>query len=365
MPQFYIYRDTDDPAAPGIHLKLGEHIITGEAALATHFGPARSIERDLLSIAGDVFAGGRGIRRGEREDFARRIEISIPVVRIGVLQPLKQQIETVLRLLSNDSWKIDFREEQGEITRLKQQGVADGSVLLFSGGLDSLAAAIDSGQSGPITLVSHVTRAHQTINTQRRLVEMLEEAGTPLPHLQFFVSSRDAAAFDHDIESSQRTRSFLFLILAAIVANRQGRRRILMMAENGQMAIHLPLNSARIGAFSTHTAHPDVLVGMQRILSTALGVPLVLQNPYIFMTKAEVVERVWSTIPTTIPIANSCWKSARLPEGVTHCGECIPCFIRHIAIRIHGDDPTAYVRRIFDETLSAMGPEDEGRRNSS
>ena len=63
----------------------------------------------------------------------------------------------------------------------------------------------------------------------------------------------------------------MFLILAALVARRLGRRDLLMIAENGQMAIHLPLSTARIGAFSTHTAHPDVLDSMQTILSSALA----------------------------------------------------------------------------------------------
>ena len=336
MPTFYTYRDSDDPEAPGIHLKFGEHIITGEAELAAKYGPVSSLERDLLSIASAVFAADRGSQRGEREEFGRRIDLSIPVVRIGVLQPLKKKIEGVLRLLSNDSWRIEFREEQGQLSKLNVKGAAAGTVLLFSGGLDSLAAAVQFGKSESMTLVSHVTKSYQTSNTQKRLVEMLSGGGTTLPHVQMFVSSRDVAGFDHAIESSQRTRSFMFLILAAIIAYREGKRRILTIAENGQMAIHLPLNSARIGAFSTHTAHPDVLSAMQGILSEALGVPLVLHNPYVFMTKAEVIEPIWSKLPAALEVANSCWKSARLPAGVTHCGECIPCFIRHIAIRTHG-----------------------------
>lgn len=363
MPQFYAYRGTDDPNAPGIHLKFGEDIITGEKELASRYGSVSSLERDLLSIAAAVFAADRGSERGEREDFARRIELSIPVVRIGILQPVKLEIERALRLLSNDSWKIEFREEQGQITKATVKGAAEGTVLLFSGGLDSLAGAVQFGNAGPMTLVSHITKSHQTNNTQRILVEMLAERGTTLLHHQFFVSSRDVAGFNHDAESSQRTRSFMFLILAAIVACREGRRRILMIAENGQMAIHLPLNSARIGAFSTHTAHPDVLDAMQKILSVVLGVPLVLHNPYVFMTKAEVIGPIWSKLPAAIPVANSCWKSARLPEGVTHCGECIPCFIRHIAIRMHGDDPTSYERNPFKEKFAAMEPSDEARRN--
>ena len=57
-----------------------------------------------------------------------------------------------------------------------------------------------------------------------------------------------------NLENSQRTRSFLFLVLGALAARRAGHIEIVYLAENGQMAIHLPLTQGRIGAFSTHTA---------------------------------------------------------------------------------------------------------------
>ena len=111
------------------------------------------------------------------------------------------------------------------------------------------------------------------------------------------------------------------------------------------MAIHLPLTQGRIGAFSTHTAHPDILVNMEAFLSEALDAPFQISNPYIHLTKAEVVKKVIDLFPDLIPTANSCWRNARLPAGTTHCGECIPCFIRRIAIEyVMSEDLTAYGR---------------------
>jgi hypothetical protein len=107
--------------------------------------------------------------------------------------------------------------------------------------------------------VSHHTKNWQTTSVQAALYNILAAKGRKLTHHSFFVSARNRGSFDHAIENSQRTRSFLFLTLAAITASRLGRREIVMIAENGQMAVHLPLNSARMAAFSTHTAHPDVL----------------------------------------------------------------------------------------------------------
>ena len=363
MSQYFIYRDADDASQPGIHLRADHDVITGAAEFQSSFGTPTSVELDLLLIAASVFSVDRGTPRGEREDFARHLELSIPVINTGRLQPLANAIEDVLRFLSNDSWHIELRQHNGTAERFAEGNQEEGQVLLFSGGLDSLAAAIEFRNPGPLVLVSHITRGRQTRNVQERLAGMLTDSGASLPHYQLFVSSRDVPGFDHDVEGSQRTRSFMFLILAALVARRLDRRDLLMIAENGQLAIHLPLNTARIGAFSTHTAHPDFLHSMQNIISTALARTYRISNPYISLTKAEVVERVWTAMREAVPVTSSCWRNARLPEGVTHCGECVPCMIRRIAIETHGDDPTPYARDSFAEKFSTMEADDEARRN--
>ena len=67
---------------------------------------------------------------------------------------------------------------------------------------------------------------------------------------------------------------------------------VVVIAENGQMAIHLPLTTARIGGFSTHTAHPEFVRMMGKLLSTLLDYPIRIENPFLYMTKAEVVAAV-------------------------------------------------------------------------
>ncbi len=358
---YFIFRNSDS-AAPGIHLQSGAHIATGETSFKSYFGAVTSLESDLLLVAASIFAADRGTPRGEREDFARQISISIPVVNIGVIQSVRVEIEEVLRLLSNDHWHVTFRQDPGALDNTPAVS-SEGSTLLFSGGLDSLAAALDYASEKNLVLVSHVTHGSQARNAQVDLVSMLGQAGIALPHYQFFVSSRDQASFDHDVESSQRTRSFMFLVLAGLVARRLGHRRIVMIAENGQLAIHLPLNPARVGAFSTHTAHPDVLMVMQKILGRLFGYDVTIENPFSKKTKAEVVKMVWDGLKSAIPVANSCWKSARLAAGITHCGECIPCLIRRVAIETHGSDPTAYGVDAFGADFASLPPDSEARRN--
>src|SRR5690606_21825621 len=95
---------------------------------------------------------------------------------------------------------------------------------------------------------------------------------------------------DEERENTQRTRSFLFLSLAALTARRVGFRKIISIAENGQFAIHLPLNPSRVGPFSTHTANPKFVDLAKEIFIKLLSLDnLVIENPFLYKTKGEVV----------------------------------------------------------------------------
>ena len=218
----------------------------------------------------------------------------------------------------------------------------------------------------PLQLVSHTTHNTRTSGAQNQLASMLEALGINPLHRSFHVSSLVKATRPnllYDAESSQRTRSFLFLTLAVLCARRAGHTEIVYIAENGQMAIHLPLTQARIGAFSTHTAHPEVLNLAGVLFSQVLNYKLQIVNPFVNMTKGEVTKVVWDKLRNSIPTTISCWKTSRLTGAATHCGSCIPCIIRRIAIESHGPDPTPYERDLFKEKIGTLPPDDDGRRN--
>ncbi len=363
----FVRRKGKETGGSQIVLEAGTNLQTGESKFQRTFGDLTTLEADLLLIASSVFAADRCLRRGEREDFARGIEISIPVVNAGRLQLVRPLLEELLRTLSNDSWRVTFRQESGEPETASVAAPKGGATLLFSGGIDSLAAAIELGSSVPeLQLVSHATRNQRTSVTQDNLVTLLHSIGIAPPHRKFLVSATStapAANISFDTESSQRTRSFLFLTLGVLCARRAGHTEVVYLAENGQMAIHLPLTPARIGAFSTHTAHPDVLAKAKSFFNDTLLTNLHIANPYVHKTKAEVTKIVWDRLSAAIPITISCWKTARMVGAATHCGACVPCIVRRIAIESHGNDPTTYERDLFAEPFAGLGEMDEGRRN--
>ena len=208
----YFIRTPGEPeSALGIPLEIGKNLETGERYFESKYTSLDSIERDLLRLAAGVFAADRATARGKREQVTRRITISVPVVNATVLMSQKTRIEQILRLLSNDAWQVEFRPVAG--TARKVVPPEGGRTLLFSGGLDSLSAAFRYGDDKQrITLVSHITRNQTISQTQTKLVELLAGSGRKFPHHQVFVSSNAGppAYLDHDIEGSQRTRSFLF-----------------------------------------------------------------------------------------------------------------------------------------------------------
>jgi 7-cyano-7-deazaguanine synthase in queuosine biosynthesis len=344
-------------------LQVGKTLLTGEEELRQYVGGTlTSLESDLLRLASAVFAVDRAVPRGEGEKLARSLVLTVPVVNVGRLQLLASAIEDVLYRLSQDAWTIAFTQISGTPEAAQSSRAADaGKTLLFSGGADSLAAALEFG-GNRLQLISHRTMNQVTIASQRNLVSALEKHGLRMRHAQILVSSRSGGGFEHAAEDSQRTRSFVFLMLGALAARRHGMYEIVYLAENGQMAIHLPLTQGRIGALSTHTAHPEVLVAMQKLMSKALAVDLKITNPYVYDTKAEVVKRIVETLKPALWLSNSCWRNARLSRG-THCGECIPCFVRKIAIEHHVKDKTEYARDSWSEDLTRAAEDDIARRN--
>jgi 7-cyano-7-deazaguanine synthase in queuosine biosynthesis len=359
-------RGTQTDGCP-IVLQAGANLQTGETKFKTIFRTVTTLEEDLLLLAASIFAVDRCVARGEREDVVRGLEISIPVVNISQLQPLGALLEDILRLLSNDAWRIIFRHDRGNPEERLNVEPTEGRTLLFSGGLDSLAAAIELGMERiPLQLVSHTTRNPRTAGAQHELASMLRTIGIDPPHRAFQVTALSrppSPNLSFETESSQRTRSFLFLTLAVLCARRVGHSQIVFIAENGQMAIHLPLTQARIGAFSTHTAHPEVLAKTESFFSQVFRLPIRITNPYVHRTKAEVTRVAWDNLRSSIASTISCWKTSRLTGEATHCGSCIPCIVRRIAIEIHGQDTTVYERNLFTEPFDSLPEDDEGRRN--
>lgn len=350
---------------PGKNLRIG--VRDFERVLPS----ATSMEVDVLTVAAAVYACDLAFKRGEREKFTRDISLTLPVVNLHAFERVKEDLQYLLYVLSNDCWNISFTAAAGQPESLVQRPTTAGRCLLFSGGLDSLSAALelpDTFGFANVLLCSHQTANPITKASQDGLADHLRNHfGLDPNRLVIRTGGRSSSAWgfpsDKDREDTQRTRSFMFSTIAALAARRKGIGKIVTVAENGQMAIHLPLSAARIGAFSTHTAHPEFLHIVGKFFSDLLSYAIEFENPFVYKTKAEVVKRVVTEHPDWVPVSVSCWRGSRLGGGVNHCGQCVPCLVRRISLEANGLKLSEYEQDIFNRDVARLPADHDGKRN--
>lgn len=351
------------------HLVPGKNIYTGSKVIVREFNePLNSLEEDLLNLASGIYCADLAVKREERERFIRTIEFDIEVVNYHLFERIKDKLRRALLILSSDNWMINFIEVKGKPVSQFQMHDKEGIVLLFSGGIDSMCAASEFLKTNNnIVLVSHTTHGNEDVSeSQNNVRECLEYFyKTKIKHLQIKIYGRNTNMYnfpkDQKRENTQRTRSLLFLTLGAIITRRSGYNKVLYMAENGQFAIHIPLNRARIGPFSTHTADPEFLNILQDIFRTLLNNSnFEILNPFLYKTKSEVFSLLPDELKNQAQKSISCWMYSR---GKIHCGECIPCISRRIAIESNGLSFNEYNEDIFNSNITNLPDHSTGKRN--
>jgi hypothetical protein len=297
---------------------------------------------DLLSIALAVIAADNAMTRDNSPDgWTREIDLLIGVERHEVWQSAYRELERLLRFLTTDVWRISFYTAKcSHPAPAKINRPATGRIVLLSGGLDSLAGAIDlsRGLSEMPYAVSQIQRGDS--EHQR---EFAKQVGG-LSHIQLNHNARARGPY----ERSQRSRSFVFLTFGVLVATATGRyadgeRNTLFMPENGFISLNPPLTRSRIGSLSTRTAHPSFVRGYQALLDLA-GLNVQITNPYQLKTKGEILLecRDQPLISKLAHLSTSCGRFAR--NKYQQCGRCVPCLIRRASFMRWGvTDKTKYV----------------------
>ena len=297
---------------------------------------------DLLSLALSVVTADFAVLREESPDgWTRQIELHIAVNDFSFWRSQESLINSLLRFLTTDLWDVHFREGGLIPFSPKKRSVFhQDSVVLLSGGLDSLIGAIDlvADERNPYA-VSQVVRGDG-----QKQVYFAKKVGAGIEHLQL---NHNAKAPGHN-ERSQRSRSIVFLtygVLAATALKRyhDGYDIPLYVCENGFISINPPLTADRLGSLSTRTAHPVFLNQFQSLLEAA-DLRVKITNPYQFKTKGEMLGGCANQALLTkiAHISTSCSRFAR--NNLQHCGRCVPCLIRRAAFNAWGiQDKTDYI----------------------
>ena len=201
---------------------------------------------DLLEIAAYVFAGDRLTLRGskntvEYHSWARNLHYVMRVRdhAFWSRSDVQDALRAALLFMTGDQ-SYDFTFQPGHSTppadlfdsEVFQVESADSlSVMLFSGGLDSLAGAVQRLEetNDRVCLVSHQSSQPSIVRTQDSLVKALQgEYPGRVHHYRFRTNLRRIRAK----EETQRTRSFLYGSIAFAIAHTFGRDRVFVY-ENG------------------------------------------------------------------------------------------------------------------------------------
>ena len=324
--------------------------------------------RDLMNACVAAYTADIRIpRQSAYDNWTRDLILYLPVECAEGWRAGANTFERLLSFLTGDHWKIIVRgtpkgyappigREPRKTIKLTAK-----TATLFSGGLDSFIGAVDLLERGEqVVLVGHHSLGGgPTSSSQTRALGALASLYPPerMPLLKLWVSPPKGKKRGSEITT--RGRSALFLGLGVAVASCLPDGR-LVVSENGLISLNVPLTDARLGSFSTRTTHPH-LIRLLRSLLEQLGIAMVVELPYRFTTKGEMLRRchnrdallpgLEATMSCAHPAAGR-FSGARLPNQ--HCGYCLPCLIRRASVASAMADPTAYTTSDLSRPLSVQ-----------
>jgi len=326
------------------------------------FQSLSNISEDLLIIAISVFCADKRIPRKDTFDnWTRNITLHLPVLEVEKWINVKAKLEETLGFLSGDKWTIKFRKSENKFRANKKNTkyklidkARFNSVSLFSGGLDSFCGALTLLDRRENTCFVGFREYNLLTSRQNELFDEIDKAYPSVSKelILFNVNPLSPLKVDGEkarlgVESSSRSRSFLFLAGAVAIASILGNGTPVYIPENGFIGINVPLTDSRNGSCSTRTTHPIFLKSLNQILQE-VGLNHTIQNFYWDKSKGQIVaEHKDKTVfkknaPRTLSCSHPCLSRYDKIKPPCNCGYCYPCLIRRASFLAVGTDKTVY-----------------------
>lgn len=320
--------------------------------------PFDRAERDLLRVAAAVHDTDRLSRRrtrGARDlsrelAWQRKIRLQVAVEDLPRWMAQVQRLEKLLRFLTDDQWQLSFQDAgkgaPQQLPLLKEELGENPIVALFSGGLDSVVGLASNAPEHRTVVAVSACGTVVKSSSQRNALSAVEPLGIQARWIKFEHQLRGTAGKNGQ-DSSQRSRGFFFLSLAAAVASTL-RSTEIFTYETGVGCINLPLTEAQVGAQATKSLHPRTLMEFEALLGQVLGKQMSVQVPFMLHTKAELCRRAGARLKDLATVAMSCDEGeGHKLDSMEHCGTCSSCLFRRIALHaaLRSEDPTGYRAR--------------------
>jgi 7-cyano-7-deazaguanine synthase in queuosine biosynthesis len=299
---------------------------------------------DLLEIAAYVFCADRLASRGRKDNveyhsWSRLLHFVIKVRDFDFwdTHDVKEKLKEALTFMSGDR-AYHFTFQPGHSTppvslfdteRFQIEPQQDTRVILFSGGLDSLAGIIEclENSSDQLCLISH--RSGQgTARTQNQLIRALHECyPNRIKYYKFSCKLRGIRAR----EETQRTRAFLYTSIAYALSYALSQGEIFVY-ENGITSINFPKQENQINARASRTTHPKTIILLEKLFSDINQSEIKISTPFLWKTKADIFHILdGAGRRDFITSAVSCSQTFQHLGQATHCGGCSQCIDRRFA----------------------------------
>ncbi len=317
---------------------------------------------DLTELAAFVYAADQAISRTGIKTFDYgdkwlrhfRFEVAVRVPDFWNQQHVLDCLCETLAFLTSDSFEFRFSLNRSPTSFTNFLGFGDANpegiekLTLFSGGIDSLAGAAEEilHKKSKVALVSHKPVSHLGARQTRLVEKITERLGDPAKspfHLTVLANKIGALEHDH----TQRSRSFLFTSIGAVVARLLGLNAI-GFYENGIVSVNLPLCDQETNGRASRTTHPQSLHQFSQLLTAICGTPFAVANHFLSLTKQDVVQRLKDIgHPDLLRDSISCTHTRRYTSAQPHCGVCSQCLSRKYATlgaNVECHDPDADYR---------------------
>lgn len=335
-------------------------------------GKLDDISKDLLRIAAYVYVADTSLSRGGEADvwgknWQRKFLFAIPVLKPNIWNgpTVKRHLQSVLEFLTEDYFEFTFSQWQDPIRqtflnlfKTANEGIGADSVILFSGGLDSLYSAglLTVGEKKRPLLISHLS-TNKIVSRQRSIVQAIKDTCQShtvwtFPHWAVRISRKGSEGK----ERTQRSRSFLYASLGVTAAHALKVSDV-YLCDNGVVSMNLPPSAQTIGAMASKTTHPKFIQRYNALMKT-LGLPEI-KNALFSFTKAEVVSGLRDIkLETLIPLTVSCARTHSMTKQQPHCGVCTQCLDRRLATVYANlesqDPPEKYLKDIFRHPIDGL-----------
>jgi 7-cyano-7-deazaguanine synthase in queuosine biosynthesis len=300
---------------------------------------------DLLEIAAYIYCADRLLSRGsksavEYHSWSRSIKYLIKVRDFDFWNDnsVKNMLSESLKFMTGD-YDYEFNFSPGHVSEptnlfdtdeFRLNPSTKSSIILFSGGLDSLSGVLSELETtkNNLCLISHNSGNPGSTKTRRGLIDRLKEI---YPGRIIHYNFRCGLTREESIEESQRIRSFIYSSIAYAISTTLPQTEI-NFYENGITSFNLPKRQDLINARASRTTHPKTIALMEKLLSTIQGSDVTIKTPFLWKTKTDIIENIISFGKADLISSSvSCSKTNRATGIHSHCGGCSQCIDRRFA----------------------------------